>query len=143
MGEHIAEELFVTENGAEFLGYEIDFEEREDGEFYCPVRNKDGREFEIVNSDGLKVYLLYGFAVESSLGKRYLVDSTSMDSLHETIDYLAQTDGWLTVYEPDGEAMRLTSIKAKTIVVIADVTKTEAEKHFPAFKSLYLKNHSN
>lgn len=143
MAEHIAEDLFVTENGAEFLGCEMDFEEREDGEIYFPVRNKDGRVLEIVDSDGLEVYSLYGFAVESSLGKRYLVDSTSMDSLHETIDHLAQVDGWLTVYEPDDEAMRLTRIKATTIVVIADVTKTEAEKYLPSFKSLYFKNHSN
>lgn len=144
MAERIVEELFVAENGAEFLGYEIDFEEREDGEIYCPVRNKDGRVVEIVNSDGLKTHLLYGFAVESSLGKRYLVDSTSLDDLQTAIDHLAQTDDWLTVYEPDNdEWLKLTRIKAKTIVVIADVTKTEAEKYFSDFKSLYFENHSN
>lgn len=143
MAERIVEELFVAENGAEFLGCEMDFEEREDGELYCPVRNKDGRVLEIVDSDGLKVYSLYGFAVESSLGKRYLVDSTNLDDLQTAIDHLAQTDDWLTVYEPDGEAMRLTRIKAKTIVVIADFTRTEAEEYLSGFKSLYFENHSN
>lgn len=138
MAERIVEELFVAENGAEFLGYEIDFEEREDGEIYCPVRNKDGRMVEIVNSDGLKTHLLYGFAVESSLGKRYLVDSTSLDDLQATVDRLGQSDGWLNVWS-DGETLELTKVKAKSISSISLTVSEEASESIE-LPLLYLEN---
>ncbi|MBU5308867.1 hypothetical protein [Ligilactobacillus saerimneri] len=133
----LADKLLVDEYGTKYLRRDSFYDESMENEGVSLIEDRNGESVVINDKAVSRVIVLFAFSVQDARGKRYLVDSTSMDDLQTAIDHLAHRDDWLTVWRSNA----LTKIKAKSIEVISEIFDIFAEK--PHVPSLYFKNHSN
>lgn len=133
----LADKLLVDKHGTKYLRRDSFYDESMENEGVSLIEDQNGESVVINDKVVSRVIVLFAFCVQDARGKRYMVDSTSLDNLQMAIDHLAHRDGWLNVWKSGA----LTKIKAKSIEVISEIFDIFAEK--PYVPSLYFKNHSN